>query len=114
MDNNSFLSNIYANRFLCGSPSEKILYYYNFEQNTCRLLHVLAQFIFTTSETGLDYYHQKVIVWVAWQFNRTTYDWRSWETRKCKEMPEMLGLNGEHPASHQKAEFWCFFGKKLQ
>ena len=34
--------------------------YYNLGQNICRLFHFLAQFFFTTSETELDYYHQKV------------------------------------------------------
>ena len=34
----------------------------NLGHKTCRLFHVLAQFLFTTSETELDYYHQKVSV----------------------------------------------------
>ena len=33
-------------------------------QNICRLFHVLVQFLFTTSETKLDYYHQKINVQV--------------------------------------------------
>ena len=32
---------------------------YNFRQKICRLLHFLAQFIFT-NETELDYYHLKI------------------------------------------------------
>ena len=32
-----------------------------------RLFHVFAQFLFITSETELDYYHQKVNVRVASQ-----------------------------------------------
>ena len=32
----------------------------NFEQIICRLFQVLTQFMFTTSETEVDYYHQKV------------------------------------------------------
>ena len=40
---------------------------YSTEQNFCRLFHVLAQFPFTTSETELDYYHQKVTVPVTSQ-----------------------------------------------
>ena len=37
-----------------------------FEENICRLFDVLlAQFLFTTSEMVLDYYQQKVNVWVA-------------------------------------------------
>ena len=35
------------------------------EQNICRLLHILAQFLFTTSEMELNYYHQKVNVGVS-------------------------------------------------
>ena len=37
----------------------------NVRQNICRLFHFLAQFSFSTSETELDYYHQKVNVRVA-------------------------------------------------
>ena len=32
---------------------------YNLEQSIYRLFHALAQFLFTTSDTELDYYHQK-------------------------------------------------------
>ena len=32
----------------------------NLGQNICRHFHVLAQFLFTISETELDYYHQKM------------------------------------------------------
>ena len=38
---------------------------YNVEQNIRRLFHFLAQFLFTTRETELDYYHQKMNVGVA-------------------------------------------------
>ena len=41
------------------------MYIYNLGQNIWGLLHFLAQFFFTTSETELDYYHQKVSVRVA-------------------------------------------------
>ena len=37
----------------------------NLGQNICRLFHFLAQFLFTTSKTELDYYHQKVSARVA-------------------------------------------------
>ena len=33
---------------------------YNLGQNICKLFPVLAQFLFTTSETELDQYHQKL------------------------------------------------------
>ena len=39
----------------------------NIWQNIGRLFRVLAKFIFTTSATELDYYHQKVNVRVASQ-----------------------------------------------
>ena len=43
---------------------------YNFGQ-ICRLSHVLAEFLFATSETELDYYYQKmnvrVTTWLAEQ-----------------------------------------------
>ena len=38
---------------------------YNFGQNIWRLFHVLAQFLFTTNETQMDYCHLKVNVQVA-------------------------------------------------
>ena len=34
-------------------------------QELWRLFHVLAQFLFTTSQTELDYYHQKVSLKIA-------------------------------------------------
>ena len=36
--------------------------YHNLEQKICRLFHNLAQFLLTTSETELDYDHQKMNV----------------------------------------------------
>ena len=44
----------------CGSVNM-----YDFGQNIWRLAHSLTQLFFTTSETELDYYHQKVNVRVA-------------------------------------------------
>ena len=38
---------------------------YNRGQNIWRLFHVLAHFLYTTGETELDYYYQKVSVRVA-------------------------------------------------
>ena len=47
-----------------------LLAYYSLEQNIWRLFHVLAQFLFTLSETKLNYYHQKVSLqesyWNSW------------------------------------------------
>ena len=53
----------------------------------------LAQFSFTTSESELDYYHQKVNVRVA----------SSCERRK--KISEKLAIDGKSPASHTKAKF---------
>lgn len=36
-------------------------------EHICQLFHVLAQFFFTTSETQLDYCHQKINVRVSLQ-----------------------------------------------
>ena len=40
---------------------------HNLGQNICRLFHFLAQYVFTTSKTELDYYYQKSNVRVAKQ-----------------------------------------------
>ena len=50
----------YTTYFHIGS----IMISYNLEQNICRSFHFLAKFLFTTSETKLDY-HQKVNVRVS-------------------------------------------------
>ena len=54
-------------RELCNNSPlvEAVNLFYNLGQNICRLFHFLAQFFFTTSETELDYYHQKVSARVA-------------------------------------------------
>ena len=60
--------------------------------------HVLAQLFFTTSETKLDYYHQKVNLRVAsWVTERV----KSKDLRKCinfNKIPGMLILDSNHPA----------------
>ena len=38
---------------------------YKLALNICRFYHVLAWFLFSSAETELDYYHQKVKAWVA-------------------------------------------------
>ena len=40
-------------------------WFFNLGQNICRLFQFLAQFLFTTSETELDYYHWNVNIRVA-------------------------------------------------
>ena len=44
---------------------EEIVYIYNLRQNIYGLFYFLSQLVFITSETKLDYYHQKVNVRVA-------------------------------------------------
>ena len=34
--------------------------FYNLGQNICRVFHTLAQFLFTTIETEIDFYHQRL------------------------------------------------------
>ena len=44
---------------------EEIVYIYNLRQNIYGLFYFLSQLVSITSETKLDYYHQKVNVRVA-------------------------------------------------
>ena len=71
-----------------------------------RLFQVLAQFIFTTSETELDYHDQKVNVrvasWVAEWLK--TLDLK--KLKNFKKTSEILRFDSEHPACHQKSIFW--------
>ena len=70
----------------------------NLGQKICRLFQFLAQFFFTTCETELDYYDQKVSVRFASRVAERlkTYDLR--KLGKFKKIPEMLGYDGEYPA----------------
>ena len=80
---------------------------YNLGQNICRLFLFLAQFVFTTSETELYYYHQKVNVGVAERLK--TEDLRKLES--FKKISEMLGFNDENPTVQPKTKFWRFLAK---
>ena len=82
-------------------------WYYNLGQITCRLFHLWAQFLFTASETELDYYHQKMNVRFALRVNNL----RLGKLGNFKKIPEMLGFDGEYPAVHPKAKFWSFLLK---
>ena len=78
---------------------------YNLKQNIQRLFHFLAQFVFTTNETEVDYYHQKVNVRVA---SRIAEQVKTQDLRKSvnfKKIPETLGFDGEYPVVHPKAKF---------
>ena len=72
------------------------------------LFYVLAQFLFTTSEMELDYYHQKVRVRVASRVAKRlkTYDLKKLEN--FKKVFAMLGFDDEYLARNTKAKFWRF------
>ena len=72
----------------------------------------LAQFVFTTSKTELDYHHQKVNVRVT---SRVAERLKTKNLRKLgnfKKIPEILGFDGEYPAVTQKPDL-DIFGKKF-
>ena len=70
-----------------------------------RLFHFSAQLFLTTSETELDYYHQKVSVRVASQVAERlkTEDLRKFGN--FQKILEMLGFDGKYPAIQPKAKF---------
>ena len=77
---------------------------YNLEQNIWRLFHFLAEFFFTTNETELGYYHQKVNVQDA---SRVVERLKTSDLKKLgnfKKIPEMLGFDGEFSVVHPKAK----------
>ena len=68
---------------------------HNLGQNICRLFHVLAQFLFTISETELEYYHQNMKVRVA---SRVAERLKTSNLRKLgnfKKIAEMFLFDGE-------------------
>ena len=86
----------------------------NLGQKIWRLFHFLAQFFFTASETELDYYHQKLSVWVASQVSKRL---KALDRRKLgnfKKTPEMLQFDEEYPAVQLKAKFWRFLVKNCK
>ena len=77
----------------------------NLGQNIQRLFHFLTQIFFTTSETELDYYHQKVNVRGD---SRGAERLKTQDLKKLvnfKKIPEILGFDGEYPAVQPKAKF---------
>ena len=83
---------------------------YNLGQNTYRLFHFLAQFVFPTSKTELDYCHHWVNARVASRVAERLKE-RLKDLRKlgnCKKIPEMLGFDGEYPAAHPRDKFSRF------
>ena len=53
----------------------------------CRLFHIFAQFMFSSSGVELDCYHQKVNLWVPLTSHQTTKDLGSLEIRKLQGNP---------------------------
>ena len=91
---------------------EKIGYIYNLGQNIYGLFYFLSQLVFTTSETKLAYYHQKVNVRVASRVAERLKDLR--KLGNFKKIPKMLGFDGEYPAAPQRAKFWWFLVKNCK
>ena len=84
---------------------------YNLGQNICSFL---AQFAFTTTETELEYYYQKVNVRVA---VRVTERLKTWDLKKLwnlKKILEMLGFDSKYPAVHERAKLWRFPVKRCK
>ena len=87
---------------------------YNLGQNIWRVSHFLVQVFFTTSETELDYYHQKVSVRVA---SRIAERLKTQDLRKLgnlKKIPEILGIDGEYPTVQPKSKFGRFVVKNCK
>ena len=87
--------------------------FFNLGQNICRLFQFLAQFLFTTSETELDYYHWNVNIRVA---SRAAERRKAQDVRKLwnfKKIPEILGLMASTQPSTLMPNF-DVFGKQLQ
>ena len=78
-----------------------------------RLVHVLAQFLFTTIELELRYYHQKVNVQVALRVAEGIKTQDCCELGNFKKIPKMLALMTSTEPASQKPNFDVFFGKKL-
>ena len=93
-----------ANRKIYLEAGWRLELNYNLGQKNCRFFYILAQFLFATSETELDYYPQKVNVRVT---SRVAKRLTSWDIRKLgnfKKTPELLEFDDEYPASHPKAK----------
>ena len=92
-----------------------------FELNSLYSKVAVWKFLFTTSETQLVYYHQKVIsasysapVRVT---SQTTKRFKTEDLRKLgnfKKIPEMLGFDCEYPVIHSKTKLWRFSVKNWE
>ena len=82
----------------------------NLGQNISGLFHVLAQFLFTTSETELDYYNQVVNVRVA---SRVSEQLKTLGIREFQENSWNAWIWWQSLSSSPKSQILMFFGKKL-
>ena len=79
-----------------------------FKSNNFGKVLQLAQFLFTTSKTELNYYHQKLSVWAA---SRVAERLKTLDLRKLENLKKifgMLGPDGEYLGWHPNAKFWWF------
>ena len=82
------------------SPHQiKASYVFAILQNICRLFHVLAQFLFYTSEMELDYYHQKVNVRVILRVSKQQ------KLGNFKKIPECFDMIVTTQPTTQKPNF---------
>ena len=77
----------------------------NLGQKNCRLRQFLAQFLFTKSETKLDYYHQKMKLRVVSQVAKQRKTQNHRKLGNFKKTSEMLGFDSEYPPGHPKTKF---------
>ena len=70
------------------------MFHYNHGKIFSRFSHILTQFLITTSEWELDYYHEKVNVKVASQVAKPRKTWDLRRLGNFKEISELLGIVG--------------------
>ena len=75
------------------STQNNIIFCFNFcfkewsllERNICWFFHISVQFLFITSKTELDFYHQSVNAWVAERL-------KSWDLKKLGIFKKFLEM----------------------
>ena len=79
------------------------------EKNIWKICHVLAQFLFSRSETELNYYYQKVNLRVV---SRVAEQLRLWILENFKKMSEMLRIGGKVFSRQPKNQILTFVLRK--
>ena len=77
----------------------------NLKKNICRFFHFLVQFLFTTSETELDFHYEAMNTHVASLFSKPFRHQDLWKLENFKKITKMIGFDGEYLASHPKDKF---------